>query len=178
MILTAFGQTAKCHLFNDLVTCPTPTPTPKFEASPLEDLKKLETPIKTATPASKTTIKTESPPSEEWAYIGWVNFLGDKISIYYRDLRVRRNRAEAWLRFTPWHPSRWAKKDRSLKGLSYFLQYATADCENRRLTRESTTFYGAKGRVLPVRFAAFANSFYQPLVPGSIDESIFLTLCD
>lgn len=85
----------------------------------------------------------------------------------------RFGRVEAW--------TKWVAKQRmpgkAMSRTSYYLQYASVDCNGKRITLESTILYDKSHRQLPFQYKFLMNSIHEPVLPGSVGDLIYQTFC-
>lgn len=144
------------------------------------------------TPVDKP-IKIPPPPSyalptpEETAAIrGWFSIASTKdtisgFTVYYKLGSLKTDildNVSGWLRYIPFKPAVFIKKNKFPAKLSYFLQYTSANCNDRRLSKESTVFYDAQENVLKTPYSFFFRSYGEPVVPNSVDEVIWIKMCN
>jgi hypothetical protein len=114
---------------------------------------------------------SESP----WHLIG---SSGDRErDIYHREYFRRYDTVESWVKWVVRRPMSGKGRLAVLKRVSYYLQYASADCDRRRLSLTNTIFYDNRGRDMFVPFASAFGSYGEPLLPNSVAEMIWKSLC-
>lgn len=99
-------------------------------------------------------------------------------SYYYLFSSVKRkdDSVEVWTRIVPFNAQSYAKKFKLPKGFAYAIEYVTVDCEDKRVSTENTTFYNRDDETLPFN-NFFLRTYREPIVPGSIGESLWRTVC-
>lgn len=84
-------------------------------------------------------------------------------------------RTSAWLKVVPIKPLPSSRK--SKVKIAYVLQYASANCSDRRLTIENSTPYDFRNNPLPYS-GELLNSYSKPVIPGSVHSYILDKLCN
>jgi hypothetical protein len=119
-------------------------------------------------PANKQSV-----PESPWRHIGYTT--APRRDIYHRELFRRYGSVETWVKWVAKQPMKFAK---AKTPVAYYLQYASADCDGRRISLTNSIFYDKNGRRVHVPFSSLIGSFHEPILPGSIGEVIWATLCD
>lgn len=115
--------------------------------------------------------------TSKWEYITSVSLLGP-VDVYNDRISIWDGLSHAWIKMVIRKPQRWSAKSKMFRGVNYFLQYATADCQKQRLTRESTTFYDQKNSPMMIPGDFMVDSVNKPVIPLSVDGFILDKFCN
>lgn len=164
---------------DEIIFVPVPTSTPrpqltnstKIESNPLDDeTPKTFTPQKYETPSGKPELKQR--PS--WTHLtDGVEGETKDVSVYYRNAeRKYGGDVEVWLQFLYAKPKLVMKKR-----AAYHIGFATLHCDDKRISIESGVWYDTGGKTISTPFASLNNEYRKPIVPDSVGETIWRTLC-
>lgn len=123
-----------------------------------------------------TLVYIEKPKSP-WTYLGEVATPLPKKDLYYRAYRYRHGRGEAWLKWVFRSQPPATGKLKALRKAAYHLQYATVDCDAKRITLESSSLHDKRGNTIYFPYAFTMNTFGQPVYPGTIGEMLWSKFC-
>ncbi len=128
------------------------------------------------------TVSTKSPfiTGDEYTLLSRTKEVTYGYAIYYQVWRLRKDvldNVSGWLKYIPNNTTAFVKKHKVPAKTSYFLQFTTADCADRRLSTETIVFYDEQGNPLPSPNSFLLRNYGEPVVPGSVNESILEGLC-
>lgn len=169
VVILAFAVTAFGQLIEIKPDTPKPTPTPK----PFVALAELDALEKGDEPVQLVYVR---PKRDAWTFIGSSTGSPRK-DLYYRDYSYKHGRGQAWLKWVIKSPIRTTAKTKSVRNLSYYLQFASADCEDKRITLEQATLYDKRNRQILMGFGFAFTTFSEKVLPGSIGEMIWYKFC-
>lgn len=116
------------------------------------------------------------PAEDTWQRLGSSGPPYSKM-LYYREYSYRYGRGQAWVKWVFLSRPAAMAKHKTLRNVSYYLQYASVDCEDKRITLEKPIFYDKRGRQIPFAYGFALTTFGERVLPGSVGELIWYEFC-
>lgn len=171
-VVPAFGQAPI------VLVPPAATPTP----APLDELEKLELDAKAdyqyIKPPGKPVAASDAPilhKTPTWSLLGTsIDGENKTTTVYFRDFVRTRDGAEVWLKFVYVKP---VPVPQSRRKIGHTIQFASLDCDDKRISTESVLLYDTGGRSIAVPFSSLLDAYRKPIVPDSVGEMAWERFC-